>query len=940
MTISASEYAAMAYAAYGFIEGKDPLTKLSGFDPRLDKSSYRVLVAKNEYTVFSKISTGEVVCAIKGTSTAGDWASNSLIAVGALGSDPRIRELINVVRRYKKDGVDISVTGHSLGGALATALAKREDVLAVTFNTGSFLAESTVTAKANSAALGEKSENVVQFNTGTDVLSFTGAHINPMSGSATFFVDSTQSSAHSMKNFQGLDDTTYQTDIDTRATSTRKFRSENPNTRVEEYTRKDQVEQVVNDAKNLIAKFREIKGYYDTAKALAKSRGNIPENLMTKWNSFKTDVNSVYRSLKRLNQARIDRDLQGAMDAGEELVTNVNSLRQHGTFDRFIKDMSREGGAGDGSLGDALASVESVDSPLDMEFDGFEEMEVYDVGDGLDPLDDGEGLGFDDEVADLDAIEEGEVEVLDVVEEDVMAGLGESESFLVEDGALEVVNLASSEVRTMVMSMSRVASIVGGVLAIVGVIVVVVLEIIQSGEKQRRLHQEEVKIKNIVAEFGSKFRHMCHKIHIPIPQNNRNPVVGTVQQTFITKHVSYPWSDYDLYGDSIFTYLEYRLKNPQVFFPGDELDVLSRLHMKYFSPGVPFCLPRDGIGKQMTLNANLFKGELDELSSSIPFSGKPNALKAALTGTFDESSFLLIYNAFSRYRVKRNKKSYTVELERFFAQHKKHSFLDMSDSFQTEWTQRLYRIVKPSVRRYINECFGMVNFMMFMEDGANFTRSSTKADLLAAGQSLRAYLVSFVITHHDPFTANNRLVEFEKTHSVAAFHRGLEELTTVYGMDTWLYNKGRDLTHFSTIFDLGSLKILTGPIRSLAEQRSMQKLIEHEIKKSNLGFDAFYAAGNPGQGDNETADEFYERVTRWVGEWARAERVAVSSGRDYRKPDGGVVYTVSRGVDGMGPGDPPVSGAPATQSVPAVLDAAAVVCAWRPSKKSKVGPLI
>jgi hypothetical protein len=939
MTISASEYAAMAYASYGFIQGEDALTKLVSFDPRLDKSAYRVLESKNEYTVFTKTATGEVVCAIKGVSQASDVASAALISVGALDSDPRMMELINVVRRYKRSGVGITVTGHSLGGALATSLANNEDVLGVTFNTGSFLAESTTASKVHSVARNEQTQNVIQFNTGTDPLSISSAGINPRGKSGLYYVSAKQLNSHSMVNFKGMEDARYQTDIDTRASKAQLYRSEHPNEKMQDFTSDDQLMRNAKNLKKLVDTYEEIKNWYELTKTLVKNRDQIPANLLKKWNGFKGDVEAVYRSLNRLNRARADGGMQGIEDAGRELVENGVRLTRHGTFEQFIREMGADNIGVEGSLGDAVRVAESRDASLDPEFDGYDEMEVYDVNDGLEPLDDGQGLGFDEDVAGADSFEAGVgVDEGAAVVDDGVALLGEG----VEAGGLEVAGLAAAEAETLSVSMvsATALGVAGGVVGVAFTLYSIINAAKMSDDRVRKLAEIEGTISRTVKTYDSRFKRLCQKVGFLIPKKP-DAAVGKLQwNMFYTEKVSFPWNNYDLYGNTIFTYLEYRANHPEVMYPGGgELVRLGQLHMKYFSPGVPFCLPRGGVGREMTVTDNVYGGELQEMAkSNMSELGShwrvdkhESTVEHALDihrGDWGEGDFLAIFSAFSEYRSKRNKASFKAEIDSFISAHTEHAFADMSKQFQGRWLDSLVDALAPGVKQYVEKVFDSVAYVESLLTTA-FTLPHTRQDLISAVKALRVYVVSLVTVHRN--SANIRLIEFEKDHGMAVFFRGLEELTHVHGMDRWVYNRGHDLSHYETIFGVGAVRILQDPPRSIAEWASANKLTEAQISRDNLDMVAFDAAGQKGQGDGETSGEFWSRFQEWQRATAKDARLHAM---DPSGPVSHNVYTVSRGPD--------VGDQYATQvnkHVPDIVDVNAVTCAYVPRSKRKVSVL-
>ena len=113
------------------------------------------------------------------------------------------------MRDYRRLGYDVSVTGHSLGGALAAELAKTEDALGVVFNMGGGLGEFSEASIAGEEVRGARTENVIHFKLKLDVISTASTWRHRYS---THYIESDidPTNAHFMHNFGDMNDEDYQ----------------------------------------------------------------------------------------------------------------------------------------------------------------------------------------------------------------------------------------------------------------------------------------------------------------------------------------------------------------------------------------------------------------------------------------------------------------------------------------------------------------------------------------------------------------------------------------------------------------------------------------------------------------------------------------------------------------------------------------------------------
>lgn len=175
--MSVSEYAVLSSAVYSAPDRQAALDSITTSSKgKFKGTDYSVLEGDADYMVFRRLVDGRVVVACRGTRDTTDAVPDVFIALGLLRFHPRSKKILAVVDRYKYLGMDVSVTGHSLGGKLAALIGATEGVLAVTFNQGASPMDSNyAVVEMQENLFGYNYSNVVHVTTALDGVSTTEA---------------------------------------------------------------------------------------------------------------------------------------------------------------------------------------------------------------------------------------------------------------------------------------------------------------------------------------------------------------------------------------------------------------------------------------------------------------------------------------------------------------------------------------------------------------------------------------------------------------------------------------------------------------------------------------------------------------------------------------------------------------------------------------------
>ena len=619
MPVTASEYAALAYAAYGPAEGGDVDDKIYEFsDGKIEKGTFELLESTNEFIVVRKVSTGETVLSVKGTtvSNARDLVSDAVILFGAQGSDPRLYDLINTVRKYKKTGVDISVTGHSLGGSLAAHLAKNENVMGVVFNMGAGFGEILPTNIASDMASGSNTDNVINFYAKGDPLSWLAL---PFGRYTSFEIDMPENPAlaHLMNSFKGLDDDKYQKSIDGRAKITRDYRGTHPDDKVDDYSMKEKVRRAVLD----YATYRASK------EAMVEMFRRVSSGGLKGWTvaqiaALKLKIYQLKDKLNAMRYALKARDLQGAIQAGVEIHTEFAHVLDDvqnipSQFNDALKGMGEDFRSVDVDIDDP-ASQSLQDFFDDDENDIFYDIDEppFDIGeympgdklpdgsyayddDWADPYtegDNGEGVGIDWEnmgggqgegvgegIGDDVGVDigEGVVDMGDGVGDNgegmgidwenkkaVWEGIGDDVGVDIGEGVLEgvgvevggeVVSAISAEV--VLGLVSACAEILNGLLLLVsvGFIIYDIWDWTRQNDEYTKL---QVNVDARSREYDGRMNIAAKKANVTIPPLPKPYSLGRIYIYGQYQYPTIPWDFAELIGGIALPYLEMRGNNP------------------------------------------------------------------------------------------------------------------------------------------------------------------------------------------------------------------------------------------------------------------------------------------------------------------------------------------------------------------------------------------
>lgn len=303
--VSASEYAVLASAAYARDDNALALRKIQeDSNGRFKSSDYDVLEGDKDYKVFRKTTTGDVIVACRGTSGMDDATPDVFIVGGVLPMHERSKKITDVVRKYRGSYDNVTVTGHSLGGALAASAAVRTDTMAVTFNQGSSPVDTIVQGAGR--FIGYNYKNVVHFAVCNDVVSTSACLVDNVTNIEVPTESSSISAAltnHRLGQFLLLDDKKYADILTSTASRVKKSQKVVPTSNNQVFTRYSPVSEVDDTeyAKILDRTYYDMRSFMQT---ISKRMGSmelsrrLTGNIEMKWK----ETVDLYNSIKKLRE--------------------------------------------------------------------------------------------------------------------------------------------------------------------------------------------------------------------------------------------------------------------------------------------------------------------------------------------------------------------------------------------------------------------------------------------------------------------------------------------------------------------------------------------------------------------------------------------------------------------------------------------------------------
>ena len=915
MPVTASEYAAWANAAYEKEKNdvsRSPLQEFEeygGLDAeKKKKGKWEVLETTVEYLVVKKIETGEVVVAIKGSSNTGDFASSDvLILAGGLAMDPRLDPLRNTVRKYRRQGFVVSVTGHSLGGSLAAELAKTEDVLGVVFNMGSGAGEISPSSIAGDTYRGARTDNVIHFHLKLDVVSTASTWMDRYT---TFYIDSgiDPTKAHFMHNFGAMKDELYQKKIDSQSAMVKKHQDESGEEISGDVTLTEKATRNTEAIGEIMGTLVAVSGFLKGLKSAGVSSFVI-QKLTSALNAMRGVVGRVADGLRIGGDA-----VQGLV---EELGTKT------GQIVRYIKSLSSD-------ISARFRSTSKVEGGYEDEFDAYSEeggfrgremdwMDEYANGTGqygsvdTGPVEVEEKFNFD-----MLKGEEGvEPEIFDGLSSGMRSGdlqpvdldipdVGEGVGLLGEGGGASVVE--GGEVAEGVLGegivlsaelvgagMSMLASFVISGLGVLGVIVgvgILIYQIIHGPGPT-----DEDRYNAAVRDYDAQLSRSAEtaKVQLKTPIARRvTTVTGRGLYTGQPYTYSFTWKNMDLLGMCVMPYLQWRAKYPEVSFTpkGDTytsydkdplvaiMNIASDMH-----PGIPFVYNKSGWLSSKTLELIKDTKDFLEFKKTLPadltrsdFSVRDNDDDYIPLSFYEYGK---VYGLYSKFLQEKYYKKFNDDYKDWLREtHTIHNFSELSTDDQQKVVNGELGKFDDATRVSIQSALQLyAHYTQVVQDMSTYaTARLSSFPAMGLGkvkqslESFRSQLISMIRTDDSKGGKGvNWLLG-----SMVVMDKGYQTVLGDAVLMINLLNRGVDLGHYQTYIKIGESRYFIDPVTTVDDYNTKKGLMDKELAKGNLEYDEYIAQGNKPVGDRETQEEFSDRFKSWQQRQIQAKYMKAS----------------------------------------------------------------
>ena len=876
--VSASEYAILASASYARDDDESTLSKITNESKgRFRGEDYEILEGDRDYKVFQKKTTGEIIVSCRGTAIEDDIEPDVYIAAGVLPFHERSQKITNVVRKYRKTHDDVTVTGHSLGGALAAAAAVRTDTMAVTFNQGSSPVDGVV--QGIGKVLGYRYKNVLQFATCNDLASVSACKLKNVT---TIRIPTASSSIldivknHRLGQFLLLDDEKYK-DI---LTSTKE--------RVSEHQQSNPSE--VDGPTNPVTKTIGSAGAaYASYKAFIASLNQMMEHLRIindpTLNGHLDRLQNAIDNLRQLeDEARGVRDVliensqRTALDMIHNRLRSV-SARLSSLFRRMTRD----------DVDDVLTELDGIfdatydqhsnaffdhmsDEEIDSELDAIEEKELDDILAAIDTDDVDGGDDFKDldeflEDVDVDAAEDGGDDFNDLDEF--------LEDFDAADEGLEI-----EEVGAFIDGVEGAASIIsnaGPLFAALGAITSVALGVYRQQQIMKMRTDARDRISNTRAAYSKEFHSLLNKLSTyvrrPTISNTKRTYAQTVElmgsqhtmQVPVETTVRMPtdtgrWKDseYDYYGPEALRYLQWRVANPNIVGPTkDTVEGIGSAYRTLISPGPLWPAPGESTGLEDAITREYYNRKQ---SRNMPLKHGPGGV----------ANYIEAYEWLMRDNIKLHGDEYKNRIESLMAKHTRHRFDELSAESKRDWImnaeKQLYVNLDTPEQIKIAQLSNTAREIVYMTTVLTRGHKNASIFVTAAGSLYNDYTKMMTVDMSSD--TNRQHTRDFLTRTINAFIQGVTALSDDDMMfDAFRFN-GSNMNSYQVYVSTGTMHKRRQWYQTVNGNTERNMKIREWMKDDAYSMDSFIQDGNVPMGDNETEAEFVDRYTRWVYETA------------------------------------------------------------------------